>query len=356
MTTRRITIVITTLLVATLISSGLFLSEDSSAESVTFTDSIGRNVTIDAPVDHVITLGIGYTQTVIELGHADKIAATDNYAKAKFTDLNVTDLGSIYSAANMGAMSMTIKQMDDRGDIDKNSLLIIAPNYTSVKDPDNGLIKLLGIDYKVVVLATTEYNEVINAVKIIGAAIGADENDSRISFMSGLKDYIVKMVEDHDLSGYAMHISSSGNIYNKSLLTSMMEIANIENAGYDSTKTSNSYASDKAGIAQLATANPGTVVFMDNGHIQTADEYKKENFGDLDVRVVKLDATWNNIAPSIVDGLLALTVNVYPDHYGLQDNVQENDDDGNDWLLYACASIAIVAVVALAAVLLLKRK
>ncbi|MFA6769191.1 MAG: hypothetical protein WCR86_12300, partial [Parabacteroides sp.] len=89
--------------------------DTASADSeFSVTDSTGQTYTFSSPVDHIVTLGYGFTITAVESGCVDKIVGIDKYSKYSYTN-------------------------DERMEV-LNNVIVVGTGYTS--DSDNILANM----------------------------------------------------------------------------------------------------------------------------------------------------------------------------------------------------------------------
>ena len=135
-------------------TAAIVASSDVSADSGFYiTDGKGNTIHFDGPVDHIITIGVGVTATVLQLGYGEKIVVADKYSsdnKAKVFDQlrqrisegkAVAD-GTIYSSGIDALKSNVIDAADTEkgGVFDKyRDVMILTGSDTYLIN--NGLLK-----------------------------------------------------------------------------------------------------------------------------------------------------------------------------------------------------------------------
>ena len=145
---------------------------------------------------------------------------------------------------------------------------------------------------------------------------------------------------------YLSYSSSAFKIANKSsIAVSMFEKCGAVNAGYDSGKSS-SYVPDE-GIGAFLTAKINSkaldVIFLDGNYPGTAADFiSEQSLTDKDVKVYKLEKTWNSYTPDTMDGINYISKCCYPSVFG--------NPDGDDEEPFNYTTIIIVVVAAVAAI------
>ena len=362
------------LLTAVLLASSLMVfipmtSEDVSADSsFTITDVDNKTVSFDRPADYVISLGLGTTLTLIELGMKDKIMGVDTYSSPDYASNAIykdqlgglVDFGNYFTLDGRNAMLTKMVQeiSNNTAKYEGKSIMFLANNYSYIIS-DTGLLKNIetkGLDYKVVKLAKSgmTYNDAINFVENVAKVVGASGAKS-VADMRYVEEEVKKVVDAEDLSGAtAIHISSAATptVYNTSILLSMVDIAGGTNAGAKGDAAT--HTTDYPGIIQMIEASPNAVIFIDSGNALSAAEYK-EKLGNISNLIVKLPPSFNNTCPSITDGLWMVASALYPDNFS--GDVPSAPDSGSDdnLFIYLAAGLAVVVIVLAAVFLYLRR-
>jgi len=351
------------IIVLGLLASGAFAmvapTEAEGAGEIRITDTLNREIILSGPVDHIVTMGVGFTTTVIDLGCKDKIVGVDPYSTEDYTgDSNFSgleSLGSIYSASAGQIMYTTLLQLRDQGKFTENDVIVVPSTYSGIIDSSVGLLAILdkigSAKINVLALAAETYEGVIEAVEAVAKALGK-ESDSMVTDMRDLKTYVEDKVESENLVGGAgIHISSAGKVYNRSILVSFIDIAGGVNAGSNGSNDL-SYATDKAALLQMSQVNQNTTIFLDSGHSLTASEFKNEN--NLTCNVVKVNAKWNNVSPSVTDGLWFVAMCMYPEAFegDMPDFGEETPDNT---LLYIGAGAIVAVLICVIAVVYLRK-
>ncbi len=333
-------------------------ADADAAGEFTIIDSTGAEIVFDGPAEHVVTLGAGYTDTVIQLGHKDRIVAVDTYSTYEYTGnkgfkgiTNDMSLGSPYSKDDSVVLGML--QLIEKGSLGKDDA-IIMPDLSPAAYPDiNRLdLELAGYGCKIVRLNATTYDEVAEVVTTIGRILG-DADNTKVLQMQEVRDRVTGIIAEHGLSGAAgIHISSMNKVYNNSILVSMIEIANGINAGFDPGHTSSaSYTSDGAAILQMSELHENTTVFIDSGYKGSVADFRNEN--RLHCNVIKMGQFDNNISPSAAEALWKVASALYPDVFEGEESPFDEPSDNS--MTYLAVGIAAAAVLVIAAVAYLRR-
>lgn len=363
MRSKSLCLLLTAVLVLTMTIAVLPSPADAETDSdagFTVTDSSGAEVVFDGPAKHVVTLGAGYTDTVIQLGYKSRIVAVDKYSTYGYTGNEdfegISDemsLGSIYSGDEV---VVGILQLIGDGFLEAGDAVIMPSLSKSTYPGINSLDETIA-EYgcKIVRLNADSYDDVTDVVKTIGRILG-DEDNKKVQRLEQMRDYVVETVEAAKEQGLAdaagIHISSKSKIYNHSILVSMIDIAGGINAGFNPDYTaSNSYNSDGAAVLQMSKVRENTVVFVDSGYAGTAAEFRSEN--NLDCPVVKMGQLDNNISPSAADALWKVASAMYPEAFGVEP--PSFDDQPDHTLTYIAVGAVAAIVLAVGAVVYLRR-
>ncbi len=345
--------IIATLFVSCLVASvfALVISEPGSdaAGSFTIKDYSGKDVTFNAPAEHVILLGYGHVLSAVELGCVDKIAAVDNTSATNMKESGITleGIGSIFGASGRTQAATAIMQMSDKGKFNLETDWIIAPHYPSytpllVNELDKTLLKG---KYKMISIIDDypNYDKVIESIRSLGKIMGADSTKV-VNKMESVKNNIAGVVKNKNLSSApVIHLSSTEKVYNTSLITTMVEdILKGVNVGKDLTKTGSSYSSDRSAILQMASKHTGTVIFIDAGYTGDMNSLKGALPG---YNIVQMTREGNNTGPQLADGLWTVASTVYPDHFSGDAPDGAATDNTMTYLIVGVV-LAVLAIVA----------
>jgi hypothetical protein len=357
--------VLTVAILAVMIASSICYidlgnSDGESNDPFYITDSNGNVIEFEQTSEHVILLGYGYTLSTIDLGCEENIVGVDYYTakymveagETQFEDLNI---GNFYNADGCVQIATAILQMSEDGTFDLETDWIIAPAYTSITK-SGGLIDVLNKyigegKYNLITLikSASSYDDVIQVIEDLGKILGANY-DVIVNEMEYVEYEITNIVENNNLSGAAaIQISSTGYVYNSSLMTSMItDILNGVNAGNNG-GTAASYSTDYGAILQMAAQYENTVIFVDSSYSGITD-LKNALPG---YEVVVIEHQWDNICPEVTNCLWVMACALYPDYFtGDVPTVPAEEDNT---MLYLGIGIVAAAIIAVVAVVLIKK-
>ena len=355
-------------------TAAIVASSDVSADSGFYiTDGKGNTIHFDGPVDHIITIGVGVTATVLQLGYGEKIVVADKYSadnKAKVFDQlrqrisegkAVAD-GTIYSSGVDALKSNVIDAADTEkgGVFDKyRDVMILTGSDTYLIN--NGLLKYFQDNgFRVLVWNDiVEYADVIVFAEkmslIVSGSISPEINKMR---------NVVKVIDDKlkeekvvDKTE-AFYLTYSGNVFKVgnvgSIATSMIVAAGGNAITIDTSRSESTYERNLTGI--IATYGTDVVIFADSANIvQKPDRLAElEKQVGRDVKIVELDPLWNNYSIESMQGVWTMACAMYPDYF--QGDVPEVDtSSGNDALVMFIAGV-VLSIVTAGVVIYLMRK
>ena len=354
--------------------AAIVASSDVSADSGFYiTDGKGNTIHFDGPVDHIITIGVGVTATVLQLGYGEKIVVADKYSadnKAKVFDQlrqrisegkAVAD-GTIYSSGVDALKSNVIDAADTEkgGVFDKyRDVMILTGSDTYLIN--NGLLKYFQDNgFRVLVWNDiVEYADVIVFAEkmslIVSGSISPEINKMR---------NVVKVIDDKlkeekvvDKTE-AFYLTYSGNVFKVgnvgSIATSMIVAAGGNAITIDTSRSESTYERNLTEI--IATYGTDVVIFADSANIvQKPDRLAElEKQVGRDVKIVELDPLWNNYSIESMQGVWTMACAMYPDYF--QGDVPEVDtSSGNDALVMFIAGV-VLSIVTAGVVIYLMRK
>lgn len=166
---KKLTIAIAVIAIVAIITSGLIYinmgpGNNGTANGVTVTDDEGTVTTFTSTPQRIISLAPSNTQILFAIGVGDRVVGVTDYDhypynfSAWFAAGNMTSVGG-FSTPN----KETIASL--------NPDLLLA---TTIHDPELSSFRELG--YKVLVLNPTDVNSVLNDIRMVGKATGADNN------------------------------------------------------------------------------------------------------------------------------------------------------------------------------------
>ena len=355
-------------------TAAIVASSDVSADSGFYiTDGKGNTIHFDGPVDHIITIGVGVTATVLQLGYGEKIVVADKYSadnKAKVFDQlrqrisegkAVAD-GTIYSSGVDALKSNVIDAADTEkgGVFDKyRDVMILTGSDTYLIN--NGLLKYFQDNgFRVLVWNDiVEYADVIVFAEkmslIVSGSISPEINKMR---------NVVKVIDDKlkeekvvDKTE-AFYLTYSGNVFKVgnvgSIATSMIVAAGGNAITIDTSRSESTYERNLTEI--IAIYGTDVVIFADSANIvQKPDRLEElEKQVGRDVKIVELDPLWNNYSIESMQGVWTMACAMYPDYF--QGDVPEVDtSSGNDALVMFIAGV-VLSIVTAGVVIYLMRK
>ena len=134
----------------------------------------------------------------------------------------------------------------------------------------------------------------------------------------------------------------------------MFEKCGAINAGFDDSKSASYEPAGGIGPFLLSKINDDglKVIFLDGNYSGSAEDFVSEqSLGDKDVKVYKLEKTWNSYTPEIVDGLTYMSKALYPSVFGPLDG-----DDKQPFNYTVIIVGVIAAVVVIGAVFFMIRR
>ncbi|MCB5280055.1 MAG: hypothetical protein M0Q19_09905 [Candidatus Cloacimonetes bacterium] len=344
-----------------LVVSAVTSVDTASADSeFSVTDSTGQTYTFSSPVDHIVTLGYGFTITVVESGCADKIVGIDKYSKYSYTNdermevlNNVIVVGTGYTSDSDNILANMV-QLVDSGKFDIDSDVIILNNFTSTLSSGGLRDVLVNHGFKVLCYGATSYDEVVSIVEDMAKLLGSEKCSSLASQMTYVKEYIAKVLEDNNITDVtdAVYVSYSSSVIKigntGSLAVDYIISAGGNNSGEDSSKASPTYASEAPALLQMGVS----VILLDGNYDGTADHFCNDVLHTTDITVWKMEKSWNSYGTDALDGLWAVAGYLYPDLF--DGPVPDNSSSSDNTLYYVIAGVVIAAVVLLA-VYIIKR-
>lgn len=355
-------------------TAAIVASSDVSADNGFYvTDGKGNTIHFDGPVDHIITIGVGVTATVLQLGYGEKIVVADKYSadnKAKVFDQlrqrisegkAVAD-GTIYSSGVDALKSNVIDAADaEKGGVfDKyRDVMILTGSDTYLIN--NGLLKYFQDNgFRVLVWNDiVEYADVIVFAEkmslIVSGSISPEINKMR---------NVVKVIDDKLKEekvvdkAEAFYLTYSGNVFKVgnvgSIATSMIVAAGGNAITIDTSRSESTYERNLTEV--IATYGTDVVIFADSANIvQKPDRLEElEKQVGRDVKIVELDPLWNNYSIESMQGVWTMACAMYPDYF--QGDVPEVDtSSGNDALVMFIAGV-VLSIVTAGVVIYLMRK
>lgn len=352
-TMRRLAAVLFVMMLAVTAIITVPMAGDSSADSkysVSDDRATPNTLYFDEPFKYVVTLGLAFTSTVVNLGEESKLILVDTNSKSALSEGSTIPTISTSNYDDVGAKITTL--VTEKG-ITKDDVLIIMYSYSSTgigKLETQGYSKIMGFYPK-------SYDNVVTYVDKMETLIGADHSKSK-EMADKANDIVSKM---SDYSGdkvkgiYISYSSSKPQIANKnSIAVSMMEKCGAINAGYDADKSASYEPSSGMGPFLVSKINDDglKVIFLDGNYSGTVADFIEEyNLGDKDVKVYKIEKTWNSYTPEITDGLNYMSKCLYPSVFGSPDG-----DDTQPFNYTTIIIMVVAAVIVIGAIFVVLRR
>ena len=93
-------ILLVTLLIALLTACGPQATPTSAPTTLTFTDGLGREVTLDGPAQRIVSMAPSNTEILFAIGAGDQVVGRDQLSDYPEEAKSVTDVGSTFEALN----------------------------------------------------------------------------------------------------------------------------------------------------------------------------------------------------------------------------------------------------------------
>ena len=318
-------------------------SDATAAYSVSDDRSPATTLEFDQPFDYVVSLGLGFTSAIKQIGMDSKLILVDTGSKDE-----VSGVPTI-STADYADVAQKIDTIKAEKSIDsKDKILIITYSYTSAAKftalSDNGYTKVLGFYPK-------SYDDVATYVEKMETLLGAEHTKSS-EMKDAAKKIADKMADYKGEKTNAVYLSYSSSVFKisntNSIAVSMFEKCGAVNAGYNSGKGS-SYIPEEGIGASLSTkidSKELNVIFIDGNYTgSTADFISEQSLTGKDVKVYKLEKTWNSYTPDTMDGLNYMAKCCYPSVFG---NPEGDDKEPFNYTTVIIVVIAAVAVLGVA--------
>ena len=340
-------------------------SDSDAASGYSFTDGTGTEYTFEKAPEHIATVGAGITATAIQIGALDKIVVCDKYSKTYdydvFKDLqkNIADgkvraNGSAYTSGHSDLKADLVYMADELKKFDKEKDIVILTGSFSTLSALVSDLKDAGFKNVLQWQDIKDYGDLIGFVTNVSIAINGEKTDY-VDQMENLSKYI-----DSHLEGVtkrnAVYVTYSSGDYKVgntgSLANSMILAAGGDSVSIDDSKKA-TYG-DKNTLAKFVTDNPGIVIFMDNS--VASDQSRVNEIGAMssDQTKVALQPLWNNYSIASMDGVWTMACAMYPDIFSGDVPTVESDEEDN-FLLYACAGIAFVAIIGVVAFIFMRK-
>lgn len=93
-------ILLITLLIALMTACAPQATPTALAAALTFTDGLGREIALDGPAQHIVSLAPSNTEILFAIGAGDQVIGRDELSDFPEEAKNVTDVGSTFDALN----------------------------------------------------------------------------------------------------------------------------------------------------------------------------------------------------------------------------------------------------------------
>lgn len=189
-------------------------ADDSSKYPMTITDSLGRNVTIDVPVERIVVLNSDAAEAVAILGCADKIVGVSDTVKNKeyyFPQLKSVQLVGTWREPDYEMIAEIAKV----GDKVVPNILVIT--YTSPGKPygaEEAASKLEPFGIKVVGLDLYKPETMIQEILTLGRILDREEMArSYVEWYEKVKGDVEDAVKDRSVPKVYVESTSKGGSY-----------------------------------------------------------------------------------------------------------------------------------------------
>ena len=337
------------------------MAEASEAAGFDVTDGTGRTFHYDKPSDHVIVAGFAVTLTVVDLGLADKIVATDTYGGYDYYKdpklevlKGIPSIGSIGSSANNELILFQLVQWKEEGKISFDDTIIFT-TYITNGTVLRALLEKEGFSHILIWGSITEYNDIANMVDTVSMAL-TGHTSVLSEEMRLVKNEVAEKTAgvEKRKAIFVWYTDSTGEFRvgkTGSLAVSMIEAAGGVSLG-NSSASGGSYGNINT-VIQLLENNRDALVLLDNSY---AKKYGVEKFrtdelgGDRNIKILGMEQTWNNYCPESMDGLWAIAQALYPELFGDSERPAIDKDGGsnNTVAFIALGAVAAIGIIALA--------
>ncbi len=336
--------------------------DNADDTTISITDSRGVITNLTGPAMHVASFGAFATNTLVDIGMLDKAVifdASSEFNKSAIPEMQGKPLDQFItvSSTNSDVVVQKMLFLADHGSWNKTTDVIFGYGYDSLSPMWS---ELEGLGFNVITFYPNSYDGIVQVVRDIETVTGADHDAS--DQMVYIKEYIAETLEEKGVSDSedkvsAVYVSySGGKMYlgnQGSVTVDFILFAGGVNSAYDEDISANRYEVDFTAIIQL---DPDFVL-LDGYYTGTAEEFS-DDIGNADIVVYKLNKSWNSYCPDAAEGLWTVASLFYPDYFEGELPVNEGDQDGNgldEIVIYAVVGVTVV-VVAIALVLLMRRK
>ena len=384
--------VISSAVVLVVASIMMMASVNIDGQSVIITDDNENRVDLDYLPNHIVTIGIGATMTVIGLNSVDKITVCDSYS-AQLSGTGFDKLreriseGKTFANGNITKNGIADLQRDienavNKHLLDKESDIIIA----TISNPekldflkDNGFKNILiwNVDGK----SVEDIDQFIQSINSIfhGAM-------SSIPHLQDIRESVDKYLKINNIplvkAQYISYINGFKIGSSASLQAQMISIAGGDPHTYEITGITEAVDMD---LSEYAKSYPETLFFVDSEIIDNA-ELMGRLLGIIgnDCKVSSYDKLWNCYSFYSIECIKTLAESMYPgitpyleqnnntnqegpDNQYTTDSGQNSENDENDTSAdkedsghslsaVVLATIAVIAVLSISTFIIIRRK
>jgi iron complex transport system substrate-binding protein len=284
----------------------------ATAYPVTLTDDEGREVTLDAEPERIVSLAPSSTEIVCALEACDRIVGVNDFRDG-FPDDVVAEIEDVPDVA-----SFTGVDREAVVDVEPDLVLAVGNNLT----PPADVAALTDLGIPVLVLYPESLDEVYGDIELVGEALDAQVAAAEV--VSDMRDRVAAVEEavagaERPRTFYEVGIYS-GSIYTAgadSFLASLIEVAGGDPILGDPTTTA-------IQLEDLVVADPELILLGDaayNAAITSESVAERQGWGEMTAvvegRIVPMpeDLLITRPGPRIVDGLEALARAIHPEAF-----------------------------------------
>lgn len=336
--------------------------------SIQVEDGFGKAFSFDEPVDHVISIGVGVTATVIGVDALDKIVVCDSYSKTNKDSLfdplrdliekgDVAAGGNLYSSGKEQLKIDVVNVSDPvTGSFDRNSDVVFVTGSDTYRANIVPFLKDNGFKYVMEWNDIKEYMDLEDFAETISLVCNGNVHPD-VKTIGYAPEYISSTLEVNNVDpAHAFFVTYSSGVFKVgntgSIANSMIAAAGGVSVTTDSSKTSSTYETN---LTVLVEKYPDVVVFADNvvaSNEETMSSLRKA-VGD-DVLIVPLQTIWNNYSLESAEGVWMMACAMYPDLF--EGDVPTVEDSESSNMMYIGLAIAFVAIILIVAYVFIKKK
>jgi len=282
-------------------------SQPAAAYPLTLTDDAGREITLAAEPQAIVSLAPSNTEIVCALDACDRLVGVTDY---DVYPAEVAEIDRVVNVAQVDVEAVVAAEPD---------LVLAAGNELT---PTTVIDQLTDLGLPVLVLYPESLDEVIGDIELVGTAIGrSDEAADLVDDMQARVEAVEEAVAELDQPRTFYEVSVyEGTIYTAgegSFLASLIETAGGEPITGDALSTS-------IEIEDLVAADPELILLGDATYDETVTAEgvaarpgwdAMTAVADDRVEVVAEDVVITRPGPRIADGLEALARAIHPDAF-----------------------------------------